>query len=639
MKNNLQKAINLKKEILEKSSTTISFSIHNQEIKLNEKRALFALEASEVGLWDYDILNNMVFYSDICKEMLGYEEVDIGTNIEEFISRIHPEDLVQALKTNNKHMRGELPFSELEYRLRCKDDSYKWILSRGKIIEFDKKGKPTRMLGTHIDISQKKFLEESFVKQLDFFQNLLDNLPAPVFYKDTNHCYIGCNQAFEDFIGLSKDEVMGKTIFDIAPLEFAKEHHQTDLHLFENPGTRTYGGQLLWRKISPRDLAFIKATFKNKDNEIAGIIGIMHDITKEKEAEKNKLLAIEKFHKVFKYSPIGMELISLKNKIFIDINENFLNFFSCSKKKYQKEDLINNDAMEFFYNFHKEEELVNYILNKIKNRDKIYDYEVEYVLSDGQKKAALISIEYITIDGEECMLGVFKDISERKNFEKEMARMDQLNLIGQMASGIAHEIRNPMTTIRGFLQMLKLNDNFKNEHSTLSIMIEEIDRANNIISEYLSLSKEKSNKVQALDINSIILNLEPLISSDAALLDMNLNLDLQYIPLIQIDKEEIKQLLLNLCRNGFEAMQAGGSLKISTCFTQNKVRLIVQDEGSGIDENTMEKIGTPFFTTKENGNGLGTAIIYNIAKRHNATLEYESSSKGTSVYVDFPLIM
>ncbi|KJS18412.1 MAG: hypothetical protein VR69_00895 [Peptococcaceae bacterium BRH_c4b] len=223
----------------------------------------------------------------------------------------------------------------------------------------------------------------------------------------------------------------------------------------------------------------------------------------------------------------------------------------------------------------------------------------------------------------------------RKQMEKEMARLDQLNLVGEMAASIGHEVRNPMTTVRGFLQLLSQKEECKGQKEFFELMIEELDRANAIITEFLTLAKDKAVQRELKNLNEMIETLIPLIKADATLADNYVRFQLEEVPYLLLDEKEIRQLILNLVRNGLEAMSPGGYLTIKTYVEENEAILSVQDEGTGIEPDVLDKIGTPFFTTKEYGSGLGLAVCYSIASRHNATIRIETGRRGTTFYVRF----
>jgi len=204
-----------------------------------------------------------------------------------------------------------------------------------------------------------------------------------------------------------------------------------------------------------------------------------------------------------------------------------------------------------------------------------------------------------------------------------------------MAAGIAHEVRNPMTTVRGFLQMFRSNQELTGYTSRFDLMIDELDRANAIISQFLSLAKNKPVTHKMQNLNSVIETLYPLIQADAFESDTYISLNLHDIPDVLIDEKEMRQLILNLTSNGLQAMDRGKTLTIKTYPGKNEVVLAVQDQGAGIDPEIVNKLGTPFLTTKDEGTGLGLAVCYSVAARHNAIIEVKTGTEGTTFFIRF----
>ncbi|MGE5396787.1 MAG: ATP-binding protein, partial [Chitinophagales bacterium] len=271
----------------------------------------------------------------------------------------------------------------------------------------------------------------------------------------------------------------------------------------------------------------------------------------------------------------------------------------------------------------------------IKDNKSVRDMEFHFSTSTGEHRLGLISGEGIDINGEPCIISVLMDITELRKMEFEMDRLDRLNLVGEMAASIGHEIRNPLTTIRGFIQFIWENENYQQEKDYSDLMIEEIDRANSIITEFLSLARDKMVELEPTDLNSIIIKLLPLIQPKALSHDQNIKLEFSDLPDLLLDKKEIRQLILNLVNNGLEAMSSPGNVTIRTFIEDEQVVLAVQDQGHGIENELMDKLGTPFLTTKEQGTGLGLAVCYKIAARHNARIDIDTGSAGTTFYVRF----
>jgi len=240
----------------------------------------------------------------------------------------------------------------------------------------------------------------------------------------------------------------------------------------------------------------------------------------------------------------------------------------------------------------------------------------------------------------------FRDITKDKQaetavqesaekFRTEIAHLERLNLVSEMAAGIGHEVRNPMTTIRGFLQILLTKQDCMKYWDYYKLMIEELDRANAIITEFLSLAKERLVCRHMKNINDIIKSLLPLIEADAIVANKYIKVELLEIPDFLLDDKEIRQLILNLVRNSLDAMLPGAYLTIRTYIENEEIILAIQDQGTGIAPEVLKKLGTPFFTTKEQGTGLGLAICYNIAARHSAVINVATSEKGTTFFIRF----
>ncbi len=227
------------------------------------------------------------------------------------------------------------------------------------------------------------------------------------------------------------------------------------------------------------------------------------------------------------------------------------------------------------------------------------------------------------------------DITEHKKFAKEIERLDRLSLIGEMAAGLAHEIRNPMTTVRGYLQMLRNKECYQAHVGHFDLMIEELDCANKIITDYLSLAKNKSVQKEAHDLNQIIDGLLPLLISEATRESKVIHWTPGDIQTLLLDNSEIRQLVVNLVRNALEATNRGGVINICTFMDNETTVLQIQDNGIGIPAEILDKIGTPFFTTKDDGTGLGLAVCFSIASRHNARIFIQSNTLETSVSVKF----
>jgi len=233
---------------------------------------------------------------------------------------------------------------------------------------------------------------------------------------------------------------------------------------------------------------------------------------------------------------------------------------------------------------------------------------------------------------------IIEDVTNYVTLQKEIARMDRLNLIGSMAAGLAHEIRNPMTVVKGYLQYFKKK--IPNHlHDQFDLVLSELARIEMIITDFLSIAKNAPTKLEKQDLNAIIHSIAPLLQTDALKRGMTLELKLSTdIPELILSGKEIKQLVLNIAINGLNAMNEHGTLTIETKVQDSAVLLYIDDCGSGIPKDLQSKIFDPFFTTRDTGTGLGLSVCASIVASHNGTIEVESKEgKGTRFIISFPI--
>lgn len=344
-------------------------------------------------------------------------------------------------------------------------------------------------------------------------------------------------------------------------------------------------------------------------------------------------MSLAHLNTIFEFAPVGLTIIRKSDYQILEGNNCFRRYLGLSEKG-----IIGKTPFEVGLSETDWPKIIAYANSKNSCAVTPPSYlEIPVVINDHTIRIAAISAESIELDREECILMSMTDITELNRLHAEMTRLDRLNLVGQMAAGIAHEIRNPMTTVRGYLQLMGEKSQNTGQKSIISFMIEELDRANSIIKEYLTLAKSHEVTYQSLNLNNMLQNLYPLIEADSFTQNKQIKFDPGKIPDIEINSKEITQLVLNLCRNALDAMLEGGCLRIQTYVKDQNVVLSVKDEGHGIPKELLEKLGTPFFTTKENGTGLGLAICYSIAQSHQARIDVNSNSNGTEFLVSFPI--
>jgi PAS domain S-box-containing protein len=367
----------------------------------------------------------------------------------------------------------------------------------------------------------------------------------------------------------------------------------------------------------------------NEQGQIETILTISQNITKRKQAQEELRESEERFQKAFHSNGAMICIVRTADDQIIKVNQRLLDVIG-----YTREELVGHtfQRLNLWAEDHQRAES---LLGEIRDKGKPQSFEFCLRTKSGRIVTLLTSTSLLTLHGELCRISTSQDITKEKKLEAEMQRLDRLNLVGEMAASIGHEVRNPMTTVRGYLQLFQRRAELAKYGEQLTTMIEELDRANAIISEFLSLAKNKAIDRKRGNLNTIIRSLSPLIQADALRTGHETAFRTGDIPDNEFDPQQVRQLILNLTLNALEAMQAGGRLTIRTYLSNQAIVLEVKDTGPGMPDQILQQLGTPFVTTKENGTGLGLPVCFRIAERHGAKITLQSSPQGTTVRVAF----
>lgn len=240
--------------------------------------------------------------------------------------------------------------------------------------------------------------------------------------------------------------------------------------------------------------------------------------------------------------------------------------------------------------------------------------------------------------GKTVTLCVFRDLTDRKRAEELLIRSEKLSIAGQLAAGLAHEIRNPLTSLKGFNQLLKTK--YKHESSYFDLMLTELDRINMIVEDFMTLAKPKVSQFSTASLRQILEHVASILNHQAVMMSVLLTLDTgESVSEMECDENQLKQLFINLIKNAIEAMPGGGEVVITATLQDARhVSVRITDQGEGIPESLLPKLGEPFITTKTNGTGLGLMISNRIVHNHRGTMNMRKGEfGGTVVEIVLPL--
>ena len=263
--------------------------------------------------------------------------------------------------------------------------------------EYDEHGKVVGNISVLVDLTERKQAERSLAEQIRFLQHLIDTIPSPIFYKDVNGVYLGCNQSMADFLGRPKEEIIGKTVFDIYPQEQAEKYFQKDGELFQNPGIQVYEFMMTRSDGVLRNFIFSKATFFDFSGKVAGLIGAMTDITERKRAE-------EAFKSLVSYAPIGI-FIAQEGKLKL-INPGFEKITGYAGNELLGKESLSIVAPEF-------QEIVRQKTTQMSMGEDFTPFEYQFLNKQGRRGWVMERVASVKFEGQRAVLGYFMDITER----------------------------------------------------------------------------------------------------------------------------------------------------------------------------------------------------------------------------------
>ncbi|WP_258171079.1 ATP-binding protein [Paenibacillus sp. R14(2021)] len=334
---------------------------------------------------------------------------------------------------------------------------------------------------------------------------------------------------------------------------------------------------------------------------------------------------------------IGVILLHAESLHILEISP-----LACQLLGVTKSSVVNEPLSAFFADSMNEYKL---ICNALLSGEHVRNYPMTW--RHGEKQTELLmDVGLLHSDRfvKEGAYIIFKDVTNLRSLETQVQRSDRLAMIGQIAAGAAHEIRNPLTAIRGFLQMFRktMDENgMRKEKGYTEIMLNELDRINHLVGEFLLLSKPKEAVTSWIQVGDVLRGIMPVVSSEALLHNVSIQWDEGLeLPRVMADGELLKQVFLNLCKNGIEAMTEGGTLSVRGYADQStkppQLFIEIEDTGPGIPPHLVDKIFDPFVTTKQNGTGLGLSVCQRILHDFGGTIKAAAREKGALFTVVLP---
>ena len=284
------------------------------------------------------------------------------------------------------------------------------------------------------------------------------------------------------------------------------------------------------------------------------------------------------------------------------------------------------------------------LTGELETEEEVVEREIRCPVADGRRIPMDVSVSRLEDDDGTPMghIVLFRDLTEIQELKREVERTQRLASLGRLAAGIAHEIRNPLSSIKGFATYFRERyRDVPEDQKTAEIMVQEVERLNRVIGQLLEFARPMSVRKKATSIQSVIQHSLKMIEREARAKNINIRTNLSSeIQEMTIDPDRMNQVFLNLYLNGIEAMEDGGTLSVELYPDQgdSQIKIAISDTGAGINKEDLVHVFDPYFTTKQSGTGLGLAIVHKIIESHKGEVKVESEGgKGTKVTIILPI--
>ncbi|WP_165000337.1 MASE3 domain-containing sensor histidine kinase [Anaerophilus nitritogenes] len=503
-----------------------------------------------------------------------------------------------------------------------------------------------------MNIQKRKKIQKKLKDHINFMDMLMNTIPNPIFYRNKQGVYIGCNKSFEEFIGLKKEEIIGYSTYDLFYKDIADRYCQRDEELICNGGVQVYESKIYNKDKSHKYAIFHKAVYTNEKGEREGIIGVISDITDRKNMEIDLMESEERYSQLIELLPDGLAICDNDKIEFV--NTSSVKLFGANKK----EELIGRNIHDFIY-----KDYCETVQNRIK---KVVKYKEDVPLLE--QKAVRINGELIDvegkiipfwIDGKRKYVSLIRDITERKQTEalkrKIQEAEEQDKIKTEFFANLSHELRTPLNLIFSSIQLLELDfknkDLWRNEqifNKRMKVLKQNGYRLLRLVNNLIDITKIDSGYFE-LDIqNYNIVSIVEEITLSVVEYMMQKKIHLQFDTdieekIIACDPDKLERILLNLFSNAVKFTNPGGCVYVNVLDQIDGILIEVSDTGVGIPKDQVELIFQRFkqvdksLRRNHEGSGIGLSLVESLVKMQGGNIWVNSKvGQGTKFSIKFP---
>ena len=557
---------------------------------------------------------------------------------------IFPEVTEHWKQAHRRALAGEVLHEEND-RFDRADGSVQWI--RWEIRPWqDRTGGIGGIVVFTEDITERKRTAD----ERERLASVVDSSDDAIIAKTLDGTITAWNSGAEKMFGYSSAEAVGKPILMLLPPERASEESDILARIRAGESVQHFETVRIRKDRQRIEVSVTISPIRDSSGAIVGASKIARDITERKRADEALHKSEERFSRAFRNNPLAITISTEAEGRYLDVNDAFLDLLG-----YQRKDVIGRTEGELLFRDQPLDR--SEMLRELKEDKRVAKHHIRYRTAKGEIREAEVWMESIELDGQPCLLGITRDVTEIQQLEAQFRQAQKMEAIGRLAGGVAHDFNNILGIIMGYSD-ISLDEIAA--ASPASRYISEVKKAAKrgaiLTQQLLAFSRKQVVFPKVLDLNDVVQNATRmflrLVGEDIAV---------EFRPQaslggIKVDPGQIDQILMNLVVNARDAMPTGGKILIETAHAEmdqdyasrhagahpgRHVVLVVSDTGCGMDETTRSRVFEPFFTTKEvsKGTGLGLSTVYGIVKQNNGYIAvYSEPGKGTTFKIYFPMV-
>lgn len=609
--------------------------------------------------WDMELPSGKIKFSTGHSSMLGYESAEFAPDFNNFRNLVHPDDLPSVEKSFQNFLNGDQEYYREDFRLKTKCGNYVWVHSRAIISERDSEGRPTRIVGVHLDITDQQLLKQALHETSDAYEVLFVNNPVGVVLSHLSGEFIEVNKKFADFMGMEPKELIGHKSADKGLV--LDVDRSVLLSRLKDKGY-VEGHARVERQVDGMTLHLVYYARAITVNGNTVLLSIHNNVTDLVSSEVDRAVMKEKLRQ--NEAMLRVVLDTIPARVFWKDSE--LRYLGCNKAfatdaGYESpDDLIGKDDHQM--GWHAQAEVYRADDQAVLESGKIIAGVVEPQTTPAGDKIWLRTTKVPLQDADGKITGVigtYEDITESKKIEERLTKAEKMQALGLLAGGVAHDLNNMLGPLVGYpaLMLHKLPPD-----SPLIDTVKRIERAakdaSEMVDDLLTLARRGRYEMKPTSLNDLVTNYMDSphflrITAENPEIQVKTRLN-QSIPNINGSMVHLSKLIMNIVGNAFEAMKGSGEITIETNLIElnhlksgyaeldpgSYVTLSIEDTGHGIAVEDRKKIFEPYFSRKQmgrSGSGLGLAVVYGVVKDHNAYYDVLSEvGSGTEFIFYFP---